>query len=246
MLGQVFRKLAESRGYTLRDAREAPAGFRTFLRQCLRRGLDVDTVIDVGVGYGTPWLYDSFPTQELLLFEPLGEVFGDAIARITATRQARHFPVALGAQVGEATIQVAGATPTSSTLLQASEGLVAALSHEGRNSSYQTHTVRVDVLDRYVDQVGRNALKIDAEGFELPILRGGTELLRKSELVILEVSLIRRYDGEAMLDQILPFMSEQGFALYEIIELSRRRAGAPTTFMDVAFVPAASPLRSFR
>ncbi|MEO0422629.1 MAG: FkbM family methyltransferase [Pseudomonadota bacterium] len=230
----------------MRDAREAPAGFPTFLRQCIARGLSIESVLDVGVGNGTPWLYDAFPDTELMLFEPLGEVFQEAISAIIAQRAgARHFPVALGDAPGEATIHVAGSTPTSSSLLPTSQDLMDALDREGRDSGSKPLTVEVDVLDNYDPIVGRNVLKIDAEGFELPILTGGQQVLRKSELVILEVSLMPRYEGEAALSDILRFMESQGFALYEIIELSRRRPDAPSAFMDVAFVPERSALRVF-
>ncbi|MEO0973620.1 MAG: FkbM family methyltransferase [Pseudomonadota bacterium] len=243
MLTKLFRKLVESRGLRLSDEREAPAGFEMFLRQCRARGLRVDNVIDVGVGHGTPWLYEAFPEEQLFLFEPLSEFEGVAEA-LVRSRGAKYMPVALGEEAGTATISVAQATPTSSTLLQATAELSEALSREGRSAGFTSREIPVETLDGYAERiVGSNVLKIDAEGFELGILKGGRRVLAECHLLILEISLIPRYEGEATLKDLLAFLEEEGFALYEIIELSRRRADAPTTFMDVAFVPAQSALR---
>src|SRR5688500_1398118 len=63
------------------------------------------TIIDVGVGYGTPELYEAFPDARLILVEPLEEYLPN-IRELFSKRNGIHHAVALGAQDDELEINV--------------------------------------------------------------------------------------------------------------------------------------------
>src|SRR5947209_20596337 len=70
-----------------------------------RLGLAPATVIDVGVGAGTPDLYEAFPSARLVLVEPLVE-WRPHLEQIRETRSAEVVTAAASAAAGEARISV--------------------------------------------------------------------------------------------------------------------------------------------
>jgi FkbM family methyltransferase len=77
--------------------------------------------------------------------------------------------------------------------------------------------IPVNTLDTALQTVGRDHvdfIKIDTQGSELDILRGGQNLLAKGVLGIeVEVEFMPLYEGQPLFDDVHRFMSEQGFAL---------------------------------
>lgn len=61
-----------------------------------RHGFAPRTIIDVGVGQGTPDLYNAFPQAYLVLVEPLAE-FNGAVDAILKARRGEKLAAALGA-----------------------------------------------------------------------------------------------------------------------------------------------------
>src|SRR5262245_24286093 len=56
-------KLLQHYGYELKIAHDPVRGFGASLAFARSRGLNPKTVFDVGVGHGTRWLYEAFPTR---------------------------------------------------------------------------------------------------------------------------------------------------------------------------------------
>lgn len=87
-------------------------------------------------------------------------------------------------------------------------------------------------------------LKIDAEGYELEILRGGLQCLKNTDVVLLEVSLIATNTGAPLIHDVLAFMVSNGFAMYDILEFHRRPLDRALNKIDIIFVRAKSNFRS--
>jgi FkbM family methyltransferase len=206
------------------------------------RGFNPATVIDVGVGKGTSWLYDSFPTARLELFEAL-EVFRPACEEICRNKNARYHLVALGDRSGTAEIDFNVDMPTSSTMA----GFSPSLSPLAANSNPALKVVRQSIPIRRLDDFGPFEspilLKLDAEGFEAPILRGGTETLSNSQVLISEVSVMRRHSQEASFGEFISHVESLGFSLIDFAELSPLRRGGPLAYVDAVFVRSDGPFR---
>src|SRR5262245_21736261 len=102
MRRQLERGL-QQRGYELRDLGSPPRGFAASLEYAKSRGLAPKTVFDVGVGHGTPWLYEAFGDAKLVLFEPLA-VFETELLELVRTHGADWKRVALSDRPGTAGI----------------------------------------------------------------------------------------------------------------------------------------------
>jgi FkbM family methyltransferase len=191
------------------------------------------TVIDVGVAYGTPDLYEAFPTSKFYLVEPLRE-FEPDLERLKSTYDTEYVLAAAGAAQGEVTLNI-HADPRQTTSLAR-----AAVDHR---------VVPVVTVDQVV--AGRDLrtpvmLKIDTEGQELSVLRGAAETLPKVDLVILETRLISYVDGLPEIADIMEHMTGQGFSLYDILDGGYRPLDNALEIVDLVFTRNDSPLRADR
>jgi len=78
-----------------------------------------------------------------------------------------------------------------------------------------THILKNDLF-----QESKNILiKIDCQGAEIPILRGATSILEKTDFIILEIPLFGQYnEGVPNFLEHIAFMDSIGFITYDIID----------------------------
>src|SRR5689334_11430180 len=90
-------------------------------------------------------------------------------------------------------------------------------------------TLGMRTLDRLI---GSNRLeppfllKLDVQGFELEILKGASEVLPRSEVVVLETSLLEYNKGAPLFDDVIGFMKAAGFVVYDFCGQLRRDGDA--------------------
>ncbi|HUE34732.1 MAG TPA: FkbM family methyltransferase [Mycobacterium sp.] len=69
-------------------------------------------------------------------------------------------------------------------------------------------------------------LKIDVQGAEIDVLRGGLRTLAGIEAIIVELSLLEYNKGAPLIGEVMRWLGEQGFALFDVFPLARVPAGA--------------------
>ncbi|MCW5635507.1 MAG: FkbM family methyltransferase [Rubrivivax sp.] len=180
----------------------------------------IDTVIDVGAndgGYGSLLRRGGYEGA-ILSFEPLE----DAHARLAATAQADarwavHARCALGSEQGTVQIHVAGNSASSSIL-----PMHATHERAAPESKYigvqQVPVLRLDEVQHDVlRHAGRTLLKVDTQGYEMPVLQGAERLLPRIAGVQLELSLTRLYEGQVLYVEMIQWLRERGFELWNVI-----------------------------
>ena len=70
------------------------------------------------------------------------------------------------------------------------------------------------------DIEGPTLLKIDVQGTELEVLRGGVGLLRRVDCILVECSFVPFYEGQTLADDVVVFLREHGFRLRGVFSLS--------------------------
>jgi hypothetical protein len=84
-------------------------------------------------------------------------------------------------------------------------------------------------------------LKLDVQGYELEVLRGAQDALLRTEFVLVEVSLIPVNTGCPLVAEVVRYLSERGFCVYDFCSQIRR----PDWVLwqtDLLFVSQQSPL----
>jgi FkbM family methyltransferase len=191
---------------------------------------EVDAVVDVGVAYGTGWLYHRYPAAQLVLIDP---VRSPDLAGVLGGREHTFVGAALGAREGTAEMNVDLVQSGASSLLQRTE-----LTRTGAPT--ERRTVDVTTLDRvtekHIPASARIGLKLDTEGYELEVLKGGVRTLEHCAFVVCEASVLQRFEDSYRLEELVCFMRDRGFGVAAVLaaepDLQQR-----IRFLDLAFLP---------
>ncbi len=189
-----------------------------YLRRLFRL-LDIDLVIDVGGNRGQ---YARLIRKRvgyrgaLITVEPIPELAAEL--RHTAAGDARWAIVdaALGEAAGTATLHVTRGIELSSLLAPSN---VASDSLASFNTVERELSVRVqtlaDLLAQHPLARGKRSiyLKLDVQGFELPVLRGAGPALERIAALQAELSVIPLYNGVAPYHEQMREIDALGFQL---------------------------------
>lgn len=177
-------------------------------------GCQFATVIDVGANHGQFALFarHQFPAATVHCFEPLPAPRQRLIRLLAGDPQVTIQGVALGAEAKTATMRVS-AKDDSSSLLSPTDRQVALAP---RSETVAVVDVPVETLDaalRDESMISPTLLKVDVQGFELPVLRGAERVLAQVNEALIEVSFVELYEGQAMAGDVLQLMLGAGFHL---------------------------------
>jgi FkbM family methyltransferase len=247
MIKRSVKKLFKTVGLELRrvpappDAAATEAAnrptFRGVLRQMRKLGLAPKTVIDVGVAFETRELYEEFSNAEILLVEPLIE-FEPFLKKICAEYRAQYVLAAAGEAGGTISLNVHKEQLDCSSLFNEAEG---------SQVDGEPREVRMVTLDEICGErglAGPYLLKVDVQGAELRVLAGAKKILRECDAVILEVTLFGTMIGGPQFADVVSYMQERGFVVYDMWGMLYRPLDGALAQVDVAFVPSNSALRA--
>jgi FkbM family methyltransferase len=117
---------------------------------------------------------------------------------------------------------------------------------ERSNAARSKVTMAVSVLDSvlngYPKIKGPLFIKLDVQGAELDVLRGGPGALGAAEVVQLELALMNYNQGAPSADTVIAFMAEHGYVLYDICGFIKPMPRFLSQ-IDVLFVRKDSTLR---
>jgi FkbM family methyltransferase len=69
-------------------------------------------------------------------------------------------------------------------------------------------------------------LKVDVQGAEIDVLRGGVRTLAGIVAIVIELSLLEYNKGAPLIGEVMRWLAEQGFALFDVFPVSRIPTGA--------------------
>jgi hypothetical protein len=83
-------------------------------------------------------------------------------------------------------------------------------------------------------------VKIDAEGFDLKVLAGASDLFGKTDIFLVEVVVCANYDNRVA--EVIRFMAKAGYNLMDITDLNRSPKHGVLWLCEFAFLRDGSPL----
>lgn len=199
-----------------------------------KNGFNPSVIIDCGAyeGEWTKEIKRIFPGSKILLIEALPEK-EKYLAKIKMEYSNVDYEIALlGARPAE-TVEFYKMNTGSSVF------------EEQSNVSRETISLPMKTLDQIVSARKINKislLKLDVQGSEIEVLKGGLNTLRNSDMVLLECSFLQYNKGAPLFNEVLDFMSAQGFFVYDIGSLFRWK-GTALLQADIIFVREDSGLR---
>ncbi|MDO9454946.1 FkbM family methyltransferase [Nocardioides sp.] len=211
--------------------RDALAGSLRVLRDI---GFRPNVVIDVGAAFGTFALLETFPDAHHYLAEPLAE-FEPALSEVSkSVERATLFIGVIGSDDQPTVLKVHRDLLGSSLLAESADDFGSV-----------ERTVDSIALDSLVtERTGQFLLKIDVQGAELTVLRGAKSVLESTAVAVIECSLFQFFQDGASITEIIDFMTDNQFSIYDIIESQYRPLDGALAQVDLVFVPTSSSLRN--
>tara|TARA_R110000868_G_scaffold56830_3_gene176072 strand:- start:6905 stop:7603 length:699 start_codon:yes stop_codon:yes gene_type:complete len=182
------------------------AKVRDCLQAAKKAGLEISQIIDVGIQHSTPTLMEAFPNAHHYLFEPVEEYY-PIIRRNYANMSSTLVEAAVSDIDGILSLQTEKKT----------RGDEISHSYLTARATETTRQVPVVKLDTYFQSAAARPpflLKIDVEGPDVPsaILRGATNVLESTSLVMIEMTV------DTFMDRAL-ILHQAGFDLWDVCDL---------------------------
>lgn len=173
----------------------------------------VNTVLDVGANTGqyASALRRARYKEEILSFEPLSEAYVQLEMKSRPDPKWRVFQCAIGDENGEAEINIAGNSESSSLLPMLDMHLRNAPESQYRATEHVKVSTLDSVLQNVLSEESRVFLKIDTQGYEHRVLNGATSVLRQVRLIECELSLVPLYEGQYLFQNMLNLLDGLGF-----------------------------------
>ena len=206
------------------------------LRKLKEKGFNPRHVVDGGayMGNWTRMVKRNFPGAGVLMIEPQQD------KRPLLIQVQNEFPGTV-----DYVQCLLGAEAKDAVPFFENEGGGSSVLRELTHSPFKTTTVPMRTLDDLLRErkiTDAALLKLDLQGYELEALRGGAVAMKNAEVILLEVSLVPFNESGPLLHEVVAFMQDRGFLVYDLSALPRWIDS--TLFqLDVFFVKENSALR---
>ena len=203
---------------------------RGALERCMVRGLEVNTVLDIGASDGR-WSKEcikTLPNANYLLVE----------AQVGHKKGLEKFKE----ETEKGDFVLAAAGKTEGTIYFDNGELFGGLASETPldKNCIEVPVVRLDSEVEKRNLKGPYLLKLDTHGFEIPILEGAKQLLKDTSLVIIETYNYKLTNDSLRYWEMCAYMNKLGFSPIEMVDLMQRKYDNSFWQMDTFFIPSDS------
>lgn len=179
------------------------------------RTLPIDTIIDIGANEGqfAKSISKVFPKANIYCFEPLPYPFKKLSKWAENHKGCKVFNYALGDREGNVELFYHLDHSPSSSLLKSTKVCEKLYPLTKKQTSI---SVKLTTLDKAMADISEPLIpdvliKIDVQGYEDRVIRGGTETFSKARACILEIGLDKLYENQAEFKDILYLFNDLGF-----------------------------------
>ena len=174
--------------------------------------IDFDTIIDIGANEGqfASNISSHFPHATFYCFEPLPEPFKGLSKRFGGLDRFHLYDLALGNESGKKRMFRNEYSLSSSILPMAEAHKEAFTNTKNEFEEYIT----IDTLDNVFKKIkikGPILVKIDVQGFEKEVIKGGQKIISKADMIILETSFVPLYKNAPLFGDIYESLKNLGF-----------------------------------
>jgi len=115
------------------------------------------------------------------------------------------------------------------------------------NPSFKRREIKLITIDSLIEENKikiPDLVKLDIQGFELEALKGANKIFGVTEVIIVEVSLFKFYNKTPTLKEIVCFMDEKGYDIYDFAGFLRRPFDGALGQVDICFANRKGFLKS--
>lgn len=199
--------------------------------------LKIRNVLDIGANVGefTLIFHHLFEAPTIHSFEPLPNCKAK-LESIVATRPNITFhPYALGAKESTEILHISSHAPSSS-LLDMGTLHKRDYPHSADSSDVEIHCKSLDSVMGSEVFDGNLLIKIDVQGFENEVIKGGHRVFQAAKIIVIEMSIQELYDGEPGFDDLYCVLKSLGFTYHGSLKQSVSKSDESFLQCDGIFV----------
>ncbi len=237
-----------SRAHTLARLLETPALLKLYriggmvpIYEALDKpwfhSLGIKTVLDIGANEGrfAMAMAELLPHSRIYAFEPLPTVY-EQLCKNAKLYPAHITPI--NCALGEQDSQVEFfqfAYQGSSSFLKPNDQFKHAAPEHASTTSITVASKRLDDIAHEVKIQTPLCAKLDVQGFENRVLRGGANTLSKANVIIIESFFQPHYEDQAMFDDVYKTLTSWDFRYFGSLDVQSDKTGLPA-WEDALFV----------
>lgn len=176
--------------------------------------LGIRTILDIGASVGNFafTVRPLFPMATIYSFEPLPDQFAELLQNMAGAERFHAFNLGVGDQDTELVIHKSRHAPSSSFLTMGDLHKQSFPTSAPVTKEVLAKVVQLDSLMGQMDHVAPLLAKIDVQGYELHVLRGGEQTLRQARVLIIETSFQPLYEGGPLFADVFDVVTDWGFS----------------------------------
>ena len=177
------------------------------------KDLGINTIIDIGANIGqfAQMIHKVLPTASIFSFEPIDDCYQKLIKNMADVPNFYAFNYALGDTDTDMEMHVNDFT-ASSSLLPMMDLHKQCFPYTAHECIKKVKVKQLDVAARGLDFDGNLLVKIDVQGYEDKVIRGGQRVLSQAKVLIVETTFERLYDGQPLFKDVYDLLSNMGFS----------------------------------
>jgi FkbM family methyltransferase len=206
------------------------ASMRPLFLSLIQGGFEPRCIIDVGANRGiwTRAALKFFPRAKFVMVEPQAELRQYSSDLLKAEGQVKWITAGVGDRTGVLPFHISQRDDSCSFV----EGW-SAPALEGQ-TTVDVEVTTLNELARLHCAEGADIVKIDAEGLDLKVLAGASELLGKTDVFLVEAAVFPR--AENSLAEVVCRMTAAGYRTVEITDVNRGPRHGITWLCELAFL----------
>ena len=180
-------------------------------------------IVDVGAADGriSEKFIEAFPDATVYAFEAIAAMFAELQERLAGNKSIIAVHTGLGSEPKELPIHLSQRI-TSSSFFDIEKNISNQFFSENLKD-IGVESVNISTLDQEIPRDRHiNILKMDVQGFELEVLRGGQNTLRRTAIVVVEMQNHDLYVGAPKYSDLDEFLRGGNFELYDVIPSIRQ------------------------
>ena len=192
------------------------------LNEVKNLGIEPNAILDIGAHTGQfyGWAKNTWPISVIWMIES-NEVHESTLKNLTINKDDEYLITALGDEEREVTFYTRKDKPHTEGNSYYKEANYWDVPHLVLESKRKLQ--RLD--DLFTEGTEFELIKLDTQGSELDILKGGKNLVSKSSAVILEVSYVEYNLESPLAEEVIDYMKNVGFDIY--IEIGEHYSNEP-------------------
>ena len=178
------------------------------LNEVKELGINPTSILDIGAHSGQfyRWAKPVWPNSVIWMIEA-NHLHEGVLKNLTDYNNDEYLIAALGDKEREVTFYTRSDKPHTEGNSYYEE-----LNYWDIQQLVQKSTVKLQKLDDiFTDDTTFELIKLDTQGSELDILKGGVNLCKRASVIILEVSYIEYNKGAPTSEEVISFMNDFGF-----------------------------------